>query len=98
LGVVANYAQGAAIFNIIIIIVAPFSNFINGFGKMQLTVNFSLVGITTFYFLSFILAKTFHNSFSIAIALSVTSLIGLVIQGLQTKKILNGTAKGVWLK
>ena len=89
---------GLAVFGAMRIVISPYSNFINGFGKMKLTTRFSIVGIVTFFALSFILSTYIENSLSIAIALSCTSLIGLITNTLQTHKILNGTAKGIWLE
>ena len=89
---------GLAVYTIIWVVNAPFSTFVNGFGKLKLTTRFSLLGIATFFILVFILSRVIGNSLSIAVALSITSLIGLILQSVQVRKIINGTAEGIWIK
>lgn len=66
--------------------------------KIKLTMNLTGVGIAVYLLFIVILTKLFSDSTSIILAVASTSIIGLVFQSVQTHKILNGTAKGVWNK
>ena len=87
-----------AIYSIMQISVAPYSHFINGFGKIKLTMNLTFVGVSLYLILIYTFGKIFSNSTGVVMAVIVPSFIGGIIQPMQTYKILRKTAKGVWNK
>ncbi|QOJ30195.1 MAG: hypothetical protein HRU80_15460 [Ignavibacteriales bacterium] len=93
-----HLSAGIALYAIIWVITAPFSTFINGFGKLKLTMSFSILGIVTFFAITFILSGSLNSSLAIALALSFTSLIGLTVQGTQVIRIINKKAFGIFLR
>lgn len=87
-----------AFYTIMQIWVAPYSNFINGLGKIKLTMSLTFTGIALYLLLIYLFSNIFNNSTGVVMAIIGTSLIGAVFQPWQTHKILNGTAKGIWNK
>jgi hypothetical protein len=58
----------------------------------------TFVGIVIYLFLIYFFSNIFTDSTGIVMAIIGTSLIGSIVQPLQTHKILNGTASGIWDK
>ena len=85
------------LYSILNVFLAPFSTFINGIGKVKLSASLSFVGISLYFISVFLFAHFFKNSTGIVVAIITTSLIGAVIQPIQTFKILNKTARGIWI-
>ena len=86
-----------ALYSILNVFLAPFSTFINGLGKIKLSASLSLVGISLYFFSVLLFSHLFKNSTGIIIAIIATSMIGVFIQPIQTFKILNKKAKGIWI-
>jgi O-antigen/teichoic acid export membrane protein len=87
-----------AFYTIMQVSIAPYSNYINGLGKIKLTMTFTFFGIVTYLILIYFFGKLFNDSTGIVMAIICTSVIGGIIQPWQTHKLLNGTAKGIWNK
>lgn len=87
-----------AFYTIMQIVVAPYSNFINGFGKIKLTMTLTFWGISLYLILIFVFGRIFTNSTGVVLAIIVPSFIGGIFQPIQTYRILKGTAKGIWNK
>ena len=87
-----------ALYSIISISLAPYSAFINGTGKIKLTISLTLVGITLYFVSVFYFSKLFHNSTGVILAIIITSLIGAIVQPIQVYKLLNKKAYGIWNK
>jgi len=87
-----------AIYTIFQIWVIPYSNFINGLGKVKLTMLLTVIGIILYLVLIYVFRDLFNNSTGVVWAIIGTYIIGAIIQPWQTNKILNGTAKGIWNK
>jgi len=87
-----------AFYSILNVFISPYSNFINGTSKIKLTMSLTSVGIFVYLLLIALFANIFIDSTSVILAVASTSIIGLVVQSIQTHKILNGTAKGIWNK
>lgn len=87
-----------AIYSIMNVFFYPFSNFINGTGKIKLTMSFTFAEMILYFTSIFLFAHLFRNSSGVVLAIIVTSLIGGVIQPIQTYKILNKKATGIWFK
>jgi O-antigen/teichoic acid export membrane protein/glycosyltransferase involved in cell wall biosynthesis len=81
-----SVAVGA--FTIINILLAPFSNFINGLGKLKILTILSPVGVGLFVVSAIVLSKWLHSVIGVSIALSITSLIGLIILPIEIRKII----------
>jgi O-antigen/teichoic acid export membrane protein len=93
-----NLSIVMAVYTTMQIWVAPYSNFINGLGKIKLTMSLTFLGIVVYLFLIYLFSNLFTNSTGVVMAIICTSLIGTIIQPWQTHKILNGTATGIWNK
>jgi O-antigen/teichoic acid export membrane protein len=93
-----SLSASLAFYAIMQVSLAPYSDYINGFGKIKLTMSFTFLGIAIYLFLIYIFGQIFSNSTGIVMAIICTSIIGAIIQPWQTYKILNGAAKGIWNK
>ena len=87
-----------AFYTIMQVIIAPYSNFINGFGKIKLTMNLTFFGISLYLVLIYVFGKIFSNSTGVVLAIIIPNFIGGIIQPMQTYRILSRTAKGIWNK
>jgi O-antigen/teichoic acid export membrane protein len=87
-----------AFYTIMQIVIAPYSNFINGFGKIKLTMTLTFFGISLYLILIFVFGRIFTNSTGVVLAIIIPHFIGGIIQPIQTYRILKGTAKGIWNK
>jgi O-antigen/teichoic acid export membrane protein len=93
-----NLSIAMAIYTIMQLWVAPYSNFINGLGKISLTMSLTFLSIIIYLFLIYLFSNLFTNSTGVIMAIIFTSLISYIIQPLQIHKILNGSATGIWNK
>lgn len=84
------------LFSISIVLVAPYTSYINGIGKLNLTLVLSIIGTIIYLILIFVFKNIFSNSTGIALAFVCTQIISLIAEPLQTHKLLNQTAKGIW--
>ncbi len=80
------------------VVVAPYSQYINGTGKIKLTMTLAFAGIPIYLVLVFIFGELFTNSTGIIVAIVISSILGFIIQPIQTYRLLNKTAKGIWNK
>ena len=87
-----------AFYTIMQIAVAPYSSFINGLGKIKLTMMLNFIGISLYFIFIYVFGKIFINSTGVVLAIILVQIIGAIIQPMQTHKILNQTAKGIWNK
>jgi Na+-driven multidrug efflux pump len=83
-------------FSIINVFLAPYTNFINGIGKMKLSTYLVLVTFIVYVPLAVFLAKLLGSSAGIMFATCLLNVTGLYFQPLQIKKILNNNAQGIW--
>jgi O-antigen/teichoic acid export membrane protein len=86
------------VYSVMQIVVAPYSSFINGIGKLKLTVSLTFLGILVYLILIYVFGNIFENSTGIVLAIISTHIIGAIIQPTQTYKLLNKKAKGIWIK
>jgi O-antigen/teichoic acid export membrane protein len=87
-----------AFYTIMQIVIAPYSNFINGFGKLKFTMNLTAIGVSLYFILIYFFGRIFTNSTGIVLAIIIPYFIGGIIQPMQTYRILKGTATGIWNK
>lgn len=81
-----NLSVAIGIYTIINVLVNPFSVFINGIGKIRILVVLAPIGIGMFIGLSIFLAKQMGEVMAISIALSLTSVVGLIVLPLSLRK------------
>lgn len=74
------------LYTVINIITVPFSIFINGIGKIRILVILAPFTIGVFIGLSIILSRILSNVIGVSIALSLSSLIGLIVTPFVLKK------------
>lgn len=76
-----------------------FVNFINGVGKIQLQLIIGIVGTVLNIPLSYFFAKTLGlGTAGVIISSLICIAYGPILAPIQFKKIINGTAKGIWNK
>ena len=85
-----------AVFAIINVFLAPYTNFINGIGKMKLSTYLVSITFIVYIPLAVFLAKLLGSSAGIMFATCLLNVTGLYFQPLQIKKILNNKANGIW--
>jgi O-antigen/teichoic acid export membrane protein len=86
------------LYSITVVIISPFSAYINGLGKLDLTIVLTIFGVPLYLSLAFVFGGWFNNSIGIVLAILSTQVIGLIAEPLQIHKLLNRTAKGIWNK
>jgi len=76
-----------------------FVMFINGVGKIKLQMYCSAIGAVVYIVLAIVLIKYFEiGMIGLVIASTVCNFYGLIIAPIQYKKLINNTAKGIWVK
>lgn len=93
-----NLSLLLGIYVITIILISPFSTYINGLGKLNLTIYLTFVGVPLYLLIAFLFAGIFDNSTGVVLAILSTQIIGLIAEPLQVYKLLNQKAKGIWNK
>ena len=86
-----------AVFTSIQILFTPYSQFINGIGRIKLSMYMTGFSMVIYFSSIYIFGHLFSNSTGIVIASISTVFAGLFIPW-QIHKILNGTATGIWNK
>ena len=77
------------VYTIINVMVNPYSVVMNGIGRIRILVLLAPVGIVMFITLSIVLTKLLNDVVSISIALSLTSIVGLIVLPREIKKQLH---------
>ncbi|GAO31666.1 O-antigen flippase Wzx [Geofilum rubicundum JCM 15548] len=85
-----------AFFAIINVVLSPYTQFINGFGKLKLTIIVVVVQTTLFIPLAVLLVKSSLGVSGVVLAICLINAMGFLYVPLQTYKILNNKAKGIW--
>jgi len=83
-----NLSVTIGIYTIISVVLAPFSTFINGIGKIRILTILAPIGIGVFIGCSILLSKLLNNVIGVSIALSISSLIGLIAIPIELNKYL----------
>jgi O-antigen/teichoic acid export membrane protein len=87
-----------ALFAVINVVLSPYSQFINGFGKLNLSTVITIFQTLFYIPLAIILTKTALGAAGVMLATCLINGFGLIIEPLQTYKILNNKANGIWNK
>ncbi len=74
----------------------PFSNFINGFGKLRLSIVIIIAKVILFIPLAVVLTKSSLGVTGTVLASILIQIADLVFQPIQVKKIINEKAIGIW--
>ncbi|MCS0589413.1 lipopolysaccharide biosynthesis protein [Massilia norwichensis] len=85
-----------AAFSMINVVLAPYTNFINGTGKIAVTAVVVIVSLFVYFPLAVFLAKMLQSSAGIMFATCLVNGVGLYLQPKQVKKILARNAVGLW--
>ncbi len=88
-----------ALYTIVSLLAAPFNMFINGAGKIRLQLYAAIVSILVTIPLSYLFSKTLgFGPAGVTIAMVCTVLPNAILFRIQSNKIINGTATGIWNK
>ena len=71
---------------------------LNGLGKLKLQLYCTLLGTAMFFITAPLLTRWMGNASSLAIATSIALLPNVICNPIQSIKVINGTAKGLWKK
>jgi O-antigen/teichoic acid export membrane protein len=74
----------------------PYSNFINGLGKLNLSISLFWILVPLFFVLAFILIKTPLGYAGVMAATVIVNSVTTVLLVIQTRKIINRNATGIW--
>lgn len=86
-----------ALYAIVYMFQAPYSAFINGMGKVRFTSLLAVPGIIVYLSGAILISRYLDSSAGVITGITLSSLIGLVIQRIQVSKLLNNRAKGIWV-
>jgi len=79
------------------IIIAPFSVFINGLGKLKLGIFVITLKLIIFIPIALLLGK-YYGSLGVVMAMFFAQMPALIFEPMQVYKIINGKARGIWNK
>lgn len=84
-----------AVFAIFTVIVAPFTNFVSGVGKLKLGLYIVTIKIVIYIPIAIVLTKLIGVS-GVVWATILVNFSSIILEPMQTYKILNKTARGIW--
>lgn len=87
-----------SIYIMILVVSTRYSYILNGIGALKIQLWMTVTATITYIPLSVIIAQHTHNINYLLILMCAVNTPGLFVNHLQYKKILHGTAKGIWLK
>ena len=87
-----------ALYSIIAIVGTPYSNYINGFGKLKLGTYIMIIEIIAFIPLAIFLAGYTNSPAGVMLATIIINTLGLIFEPIQVYKIINKKAYGIWNK
>lgn len=89
---------GMAVYMYITIYSMSYCYFLNGIGILHLQLICTVGGAIAFIPLTYLATSLYKEIISILIALCIVNLPSLIFNKIQFEKIINGTAKGIWVK
>ena len=75
-----------------------YSYFINGIGKLRLQLIFTTVAAFLFIPLAYLTTLWTHSIIWFMIVMCLVNIPGLIVNRIQCYKLINGKAKGIWIK
>lgn len=91
-----SIAIGIYIF--ILIVSMRYSYLLNGMGVLKLQLIFTVVATVVYLPLAWLVCHMFGTVVSLAWVMCSVHVPGLIVNVIQLKKVINGTATGIWLK
>jgi O-antigen/teichoic acid export membrane protein len=85
-----------ALYSIMNVFIAPYSYFVNGTGKLKLTMLFSIIGIALYFISIYLFGHKFTNSSGVLIAILIPYLLFTIVQPIQAYKVMNQKATGIF--
>jgi hypothetical protein len=85
-----------AAYNLILIFSMRYSYMLNGFGKLRLQLIATITAAFLFIPLSCAVVAWKHDIVYFLIVMCMVNIPGLIINRIQLRKIINGTATGIW--
>lgn len=92
-----NLSLIITIYLIVQLFVAPFSQFISGFGKLKIGIYAITVKIIIYVPMTLFFGKL-YGAFGVVLAMTLIQFPSLFFEGIQTNKIINQKAHGIWGK
>lgn len=89
---------GMAIYMIVVIWSMSYCYFLNGIGALNLQLIFTIGAAVVFIPLSYVLASFLNDISAVLFALTLANMPSLICNKIQLNKILNNTARGIWIK
>ena len=87
-----------AIYIFILIYSMRYSYFINGIGKLRLQLIFTTAAAVLFIPLAYLTTQWTHSIIWFMIIMCLMNIPGLIVNRIQFYKLINGKAKGIWMK
>lgn len=87
-----------AIYIFILIYSMRYSYFINGIGKLRLQLIFTTTAAVLFIPLAYLTTQWTHSIVWFMIIMCLVNIPGLIVNRIQFYKLINGKAKGIWMK
>ena len=75
-----------------------YSCFINGIGKLRLQIIFTTVAAVIFIPLAYLATRYTHSIICFMIVMCLVNIPGLIVNSIQFNRLVNGKAKGIWIK
>ena len=75
-----------------------YSYFINGIGKLRLQLIFTTAAAVIFIPLAYLTTQYTHSIIWFMIVMCLVNIPGLIVNRIQFSKLINGQAKGIWMK
>ena len=75
-----------------------YSCFINGIGKLRLQLIFTTVAAVIFIPLAYLTTQYTHSIICFMIVMCIVNIPGLIVNCIQFNRLVNGKAKGIWIK
>ncbi len=85
-----------AVYSIQIVFISVYNMFINGSGKIKLSMYFTIFEIVAYLSLAFILSRYVMGPIGVIVASIITKTFTFILQYVQVNKILNEKAYGIW--
>lgn len=80
------------------VVLAPYTSYVNGIGRMKVTTIVVTVSLFVYFPLAIYLAKALDSSAGIMFATCIVNAVGLYFQPRQVGLLLGGRATGIWAK
>ncbi len=87
-----------AVYVVILIISLRYSCILNGLGKLRLQLIFTAAAALMYIPVSALAVRYYHSIITLIVVMCIVNIPGLIVNGIQYKKLINNTATGIWNK